>query len=1105
MGVFAIGLPKSRRAYFLFFALITLLSSGRKLIARSNSFHSQWPFANLQIQHFSQDDGLPTAGALSIHQSKSGYIWITTFSGLIRFDGIKMEVFNKKKLPWLNNNVFTEIFETKDGTLYFGGYNGLLIRKEGEWKLLSKESGLPGNVVSAIAQGRDGTIWLGTNNGLCFVSPNDSIVSLSTHRILSQAKIYDIAAQGSTMWVTTKKFGVFEINKNGTRRHFAKEALHKEFRHILSYPEEGRIRLSTDSGHRDLFPEGRFEDIGKADGLPGNRSKSFYHDSKGRLWVGTDTGLCIATENGYSTPLKLKGISHYQVVDITEDREGNIWVATYRNGFFYLKESQFYFLGKDHGLSGEVVYCIVPLNKSSKLIGTNNGVDILKGNQLRPFLAKDALPSGVVRDILIDSKRNIWVCTESGLARFSEDGKPLPILSENKTTCSYVRLAIEDSDGKIWLGTREGINVYDGKQFRLISKKDGLKSDYILGMMEDSKGQIWVSTQSGLSIIKDGKVTKTLTKKDGLAGDVCFRPYEDTDSIIWVGANGGLSRIDGDSIMHFSSQDGLASDEAFQIIEDNGRHFWVICNEGAYQICRDSIDALVEGRDSRIESLLLDRNLGLHGGTPNSKSYKDKKGYIWLCTQKGIAKLSLKSMSQRGIAPKVIISDLTLDDTQLSPEKDDFVKIKPYGNRLEISFTGIHFEAPQHLRFQYKLEGFDPKWQTAKSLRKAVYTHLPPGEYTFKVKAICYKGIESRGTAKIKVVKEPRFYQSLIIQLLFGLSIILLALLIYRWRLSVLRNRNAMLKTLIFEKTRELRKKSEKLEEQTADLTKMSSTLKKQNEDITAGIYYAQTIQSAILPPTEKIMERLPEFFVYFNPRDIVSGDFYWFHTTPNKTFIVAADCTGHGVPGAFMSLIGSMALDNAVIKNELSDAASILTTVDGYVRQALKQEQTRNHDGMDIAMCILDHENKKLNYAGAKRPLVYVDQDDNSQPQLHTIKGCRDSIGGSFDTSPLNFKNHYVELHKKTSFYIFSDGYQDQFGGVFGKKFMSKQFTQSLLDIQHFSMKEQKSLLHKKISDWQGKTPQVDDMLIVGFQLDPDEIQLPEVKHIGEGIPMYQ
>ncbi|MCP4521560.1 MAG: SpoIIE family protein phosphatase [Cytophagales bacterium] len=257
-------------------------------------------------------------------------------------------------------------------------------------------------------------------------------------------------------------------------------------------------------------------------------------------------------------------------------------------------------------------------------------------------------------------------------------------------------------------------------------------------------------------------------------------------------------------------------------------------------------------------------------------------------------------------------------------------------------------------------------------------------------------------------------------------------------------------------------------------------TIHQKNLHITSSIQYAKRIQEVILPTEEQIAEELQNF-VYYEPKDIVSGDFYWFsNKQENHVFLAAVDCTGHGVPGAFMSMIGNTVLNTLINEKKLSHVGEILKQMEVELRKALNAEDKNKAttDGMDIALIHIDKEKNKICFAGAQRPLVMIRENE-----IKEIKATKRSIGYLYHDD-VSYNTEEIPLEKGDCFYMFSDGYQDQFGGPKNKKFMKKQLKRLLLEIHEQDMPTQKTILHEKLQDWKGGHNQIDDVLVMGIRI---------------------
>ncbi|RLD83993.1 MAG: histidine kinase, partial [Bacteroidetes bacterium] len=270
-----------------------------------------------------------------------------------------------------------------------------------------------------------------------------------------------------------------------------------------------------------------------------------------------------------------------------------------------------------------------------------------------------------------------------------------------------------------------------------------------------------------------------------------------------------------------------------------------------------------------------------------------------------------------------------------------------------------------------------------------------------------------------------------------------------------------------------------KLKQKNIELEKKKLIIEEKNRRFEDSINYAKLIQHAALESELVIKKSLPESFILYKPKDIVSGDFYWFTQLGDKIFIAAIDCTGHGVPGALLTMIANAHLVEIVKVLKIIEPDKILNTLHAYICKTLKQNETKNMDGLDIAICVIDKKNKTMEYSGARIPLVYIQNNE-----LNVLRGDKLSIGGYSNRSNATFTKHVIRIDQPTTFYLFSDGYQDQFGGTKMRKFSPVKLKQLFLGINQLPMNEQQNILEKTIEDWRQSEAQTDDILVIGVKI---------------------
>jgi serine phosphatase RsbU (regulator of sigma subunit) len=263
------------------------------------------------------------------------------------------------------------------------------------------------------------------------------------------------------------------------------------------------------------------------------------------------------------------------------------------------------------------------------------------------------------------------------------------------------------------------------------------------------------------------------------------------------------------------------------------------------------------------------------------------------------------------------------------------------------------------------------------------------------------------------------------------------------------------------------------------DLERRNISISQQNQEILESLHYAKTIQSAILPKADLIYSIFKDGFVFYKPKDIVSGDFYFLERSENLIYLAVADCTGHGVAGAFMSMVGTSLLKQIILQGKHRDPAAILQELNEGIVDALRQKETFSHGGMDIALCVFDLEHNRLEFAGANRPLILI-----RRFEMESIRPDKLPIGGFFPEENRKFSKQVLNIEKGDRIYLYSDGYADQFGGTDGKKIMTRKFKDLILSIHDSPMRSQEQTLENFFENWRGRYEQVDDVLVLGIQV---------------------
>lgn len=458
--------------------------------------------------------------------------------------------------------------------------------------------------------------------------------------------------------------------------------------------------------------------------------------------------------------------------------------------------------------------------------------------------------------------------------------------------------------------------------------------------------------------------------------------------------------------------------------------------------------------------------------------------------------------------------------------KEEIPIIAFKNNALRFKFSAMFYEGNEKNLYQFTLEGFDKEWSEWTNRAEKEYTNLLEGRYCFKVRAKNVFGTTSSVASYSFVITAP-WYRTIFAYILYLLAFIFVIFLSVKISIHRIEKEKIKLEKIVAERTAEVVAQKEEivyqnqiliqnkeeiltqneiLNQQKEEITSQNEALNLQNEEIqaqrdnlemqnikisdqnkviTSSIRYASTIQMALLTSKKTIDQVFPENFIFYKPRDIVSGDFYWVKKINDISIIVVADCTGHGVPGAFMSMLGIAYLNEIVSKREVTQANHVLNEMRKQIRSSLCQTDSDNdaRDGMDMAIVVIYEKENILEYAGALIPLYLFRKNENNEVSLIEFKADSLSIGNMIRENE-TYTNQRIEIKKGDSIYLHSDGYTDQFHKETNQKFSKRRLKELLASIQKYTMSEQKQILESNLKDWAGDNEQIDDILVAGFRI---------------------
>ncbi len=1076
----------------IFFSLLILLTSKTFVVAQTFDF-----------RNFNVEDGLAQSQVLSICQDNYGNLWFgTNGGGVSRYDGNKFVNFTENDS--LANNVVFSSNMLKDGKLVFGTNNGLSIYNGKIFTNYGEKNGLPNSRVFKAIQDNSGIIWIGTSKGVCQMQ-NGKINLFSNDTLLNKSAVFTIYPDKlGNIWFGTLGNGLikFDVKKN------------------------------------------KFSYYNKNNGLIQNVVRSINEDIQGNIYVGTVAGISRINTEGILEKVNIPKQENVAFMGIATDNKNNLWLASsegvYKyNGFIYKNYRE------KNGLPTNIIYCAYEDREGNLWFGTIlGGVSKFSGETFANYSSKDSLPGDHIISVFQDSKKNMWLGVEgSGVCKIEKHkifNYKLDVKNLNNSLADNEVQAIgEDNDGNLYFGTKEGLSIFDGKNFHNI--KQGLPSNNIYSIIKDHQGIMWMGTGNGLfsfnenkiqvveliskiksersdipiyciyedknfnlwlatedGVIKyNGKTTEKFNKKNGFTDKRVLSIAQDNNGQMWFGTDDGVFGFDGKKFNTINQNDGLAANKVYLIVIDNDNNLWVGTTKGI-----DKINLQVLHTSNEIEIRHFGKDDGLKGVECNRNAqFKSSDGNLWFGTIKGVTvynprfnrinhKEALTHITGIRLFFKNEESDLKNNSSSIDSTTHLPVNlILPYDkNHITFDFIGVCITNPNKVKYQFKLEGADEDWFPPTSKTEATYSSLPAGVYTFNLKAMNNDGLWNETPVTFKFTILPPWWKTWWFYTLCSIVAIVSIYLFIVVRTRNLEKAKIELEQEVELRTHQLREEKEKVELVNKEVVAQKAIIEAKNNDITDSIKYAKNIQEALLPPLQNMYQELKNAFVLYRPKDIVSGDFYWFAKRNNKRFVASVDCTGHGVPGAFMSIIGNTLLNEIVTEKNIIEPAEILNELHVGVKVALKQSEseTERRDGMDIALCSLNEDGTILEYAGANRPLWIFRKNKQGEETFEMIKANKFPIGGMEleSNEKRKFTNHKIPVEKGDMIYVFSDGYADQFGGAKGKKFMVGNMQKLVAEICEKPVKEQENLLFQAFQQWKGEHEQVDDVLVIGFRV---------------------
>jgi len=1051
--------------------------------------------------------GLGNNVVWSIIEDKTGNLWFgTNGGGVSRYDGKSFITYTTAQ--GLADNTVLSIKEDKMGNLWFGTEDGGVSRYNGKsFITYTKAQGLGSNTVRCIFEDKTGNLWFGADDG-GGVSRFDgkNFTTYTTKQGLSNNNVFSIFEDKTgNLWFGTFGGGVSCYDGKTFTTYTTAQGLANNYVFSITEDKTGNLWFGTYGGGVSRYDGKTFITFTTAQGLAHDNVSCITEDKTGNLWFGTGGGVSRYDGESFATYAKAQGVNG-SVCSITEDKAGNLWFGTLGGALRYDGKT-FTTYTAAQGLENNTVYEVAKDKADNLWFGTHKGVSRYDGKTFTTYTTAQGLGSNVVENITEDSRGNFWFSTVGGgVSRY--DGKTFTTYTTAQGLGSNIVWSItEDKAGNLWFGTNGGgASCYDGKTFTTYTTAQGLGSNVVWSITEDKTGNLWFGTGGGGVSRYDGKTFTTYTTAQGLPDNNVTQVIITKEQNIALGTNLGIAvllnfapKLQGNSTEgNVPAQNNLNNGELknykpiFEIYNSAKGYPVKDINEGQHSISVDRKGIIWIGTtNEKVELIRFDPSAVHHNpNLPNVvlQSIKiNEENVCWYDLNDNRNDSTTKAQ-QEAMTFGSPLSNAARDTMQMKfgdMKFDSITKfypipqnlVLPYkDNRITFSFQAIEPSGNFLVRYQYMLEGYDKDWSPVTEKNEASFANISEGTYTFKLKACSPFGIWNAPIIyTFKVL--PPWYRTWWAYTLYGIIAFLILAGIFRWRTASLRHEKEKLEQTVKERTLEVEQQKDEAEYQRNEAEKQKTIVEEKNKDILDSIDYAKRLQDAILPPMSLILQYLPESFVLYLPKDIVAGDFYWMEKAGDLILIAAADCTGHGVPGAMVSVVCSNALNRTVKEFYITEPGKILDKVRELVLQTFEKSESNIQDGMDISLCSINTQTLEIQWSGANNPLWYIENG-----AMQKIVADKQPIGKH--DNPVPFKTNVLTLQKGALLYLFTDGYADQFGGENGKKFKYKQLQEKILQIASSGMEEQKKELEKTLEQWKGALEQVDDMLVIGIRL---------------------
>jgi signal transduction histidine kinase/ligand-binding sensor domain-containing protein len=718
------------------------------------------PLANYGRQNWVMENGLPQNTVHALLQTQSGFVWLGTEVGLIRFDGNSFETFDRNSSPALPGNDVRCLMESKAGALWIGTSEGLARWQDGKIVVYTTASGLPANGIRGLVEDNNEEIWVWTDGGLSVLA-GDKFIGVPEGDGQPRGAVTALTSSGGGVWVGTTT-GVYARRQGRWNGPMLAGTFPNEGVEQLAVRPGGALAVASKNAVVFEHVDGVIERQTAGKELPGSKIQVIYGDLEGSVWIGTNGGLVRWADGKVQRFPVNDSLATESILSVMEDAEGDLWVGTETGGLHILRDQRFHLMGARDGLSSDDTTTVVEDQSRTLWVGTAaNGLNAVKqGGGVKTYTVRDGLLSDVILSLAAGQHGEIWVGTPDGLNRI-EGTKVEAFTSADGLPDDFIRSLLVDEDGTLWVGTRRGLAHWSGRAgapMTTFTTANGLGSDLVGALARDKRGSLWVATLGGLARLHGGSMIN-YTTKDGLSSNVVTALIPRGNGTMVIGTQDhGWNLWDGLGRITAVQYTGLERTSIHAILDDGGDHLWFATSNGIGRCDIDLAGGCWHWIDFGTADGLRSQETAINS---HPSAWRGSDGRLWFATPKGLVEVvDPQKFPVNKIPPPVALEKFVVDDVALNLAASP-VKVAAGHGHFEFDYAGMSYTAPLKVRYRYMLEGFDKDWTEAGTRRVAYYTAIPPGHYTFRVQAANNDGVWNEGGAGLAFELKPRFYQSL--------------------------------------------------------------------------------------------------------------------------------------------------------------------------------------------------------------------------------------------------------------------------------------------------------------------------------------------------------